>query len=115
MVMLLIKLIVCPLLVGLADLMMADVFFPSTLSVVLIGVVLAVIGTAMEFIMLRPGTLWLTTIADGAATAGIVYVSQFLIAGAYVSVVAALLTGGLFALAEYYMHRAALARMRYAR
>lgn len=106
----LLKLVLCPLGVFLGDLMLTDVAFPSLALVIIVGVALAVVGRLLEAIMLRPGTLWLSTVADWAASAAIVYISQFLIAGAYVSVVGALLTGGIIAIFEYVLHRMILTR-----
>lgn len=110
----LIKLVVCPLGVFLADLMLQDVVFPSLASVIATGVVLAIAGQLMEAVMLRPGTLWLSTIADWAAASLIVYLSQFVIAGAFVSVVGALLAGGILALFEYVQHRVILSHPSFA-
>jgi len=112
MFMLLLKFLLVPALVGLADIMMADLFFPTVWAIVLTGLALAAVGLLMESAMLRRGTLWLTTIADWAVSAAGLYVAQFVFDGAYVSIVAALLAGGLLAIPEYFTHRAAIERMR---
>ncbi|TLS50197.1 hypothetical protein FE782_21245 [Paenibacillus antri] len=111
MFMLLIKFLLVPALVGLADVMMADLFFPTAWSIVLIGLALAAVGLFMESAMLRRGTLWLTTAADWAVAAAGIYLAQYLFEGAYVSAVAALLAGGLIAIPEYFAHRSAIERM----
>jgi len=111
MFMLLLKFLLVPALVGLADIMMVDFFFPTVWSVVLTGLALAAVGLAMESAILRRGTLWITTAADWAVSAAGLYLAQFLFEGAYVSVVAALLAGGLLAIPEYFAHRSAIERM----
>jgi hypothetical protein len=109
MVVLLLKFLLTPIVLFLADLMMVDVFYPSTWAITLTGVTLAFLGLLTEMVMLRRGTLWLTTVGDWALSAVVVYVSQFIFAGSYVSVVGALLAGGLLAIPEYFMHRNAIA------
>jgi hypothetical protein len=109
MIMLLLKIIICPIVLFLADLMMVDVFFPSTWAIIWTGLALALLGLAMEAFMLRRGTLWLTTVADWAVGAAIVFLSPYVFAGGFVSIVGALLTGGLLAIPEYFMHRYAIA------
>jgi len=108
--MLLLKFIVVPALIGLADIMMADVFFSSVWAMVWTGLTLAAIGLLMESFMLRRGSLWLMTAADGATAALGLYVAQFVFDGSYVSWVGALLAGGLIAIPEYFAHRAAINR-----
>ncbi|HZG56343.1 hypothetical protein [Paenibacillus sp.] len=107
---LLLKFLLVPALVGLADVMLADLFFPSVWSMIIVGLALAAVGLLVESAMLRRGTLWLTTVADWALSAAGLYVAQFVFQGAYVSVVAALLAGGLIAIPEYFAHRAAIER-----
>jgi hypothetical protein len=115
MVMLLLKLLIVPIVLFLADVMMVDVLFPSTWAIIGTGIALALLGLMMEALMLRRGTLWLTTVADWAVGAAVVYSSQFIFAGGFVSVVGALLTGGLLAIPEYFMHRNAIAHLTRAR
>lgn len=109
---LLLKFILVPALVGLADMMLADLNFPSVWSVVATGLALAAVGLLMESVMLRRGTLWITTAADWGVSAAGLYLAQYVFSGAYVSVTAALLAGGLLALPEYFAHRAAIADAR---
>ena len=106
--MLLLKFILVPALIGLADIMMTDVFFSSVWAMVWTGLALAAVGLLMESMMLRRGTLWLTTAADAAVAAAGLYVAQFIFDGSHVSVVGALLAGGLIAIPEYFAHRSAI-------
>ncbi|WP_199614510.1 DUF2512 family protein [Paenibacillus alkalitolerans] len=110
MIVLLMKLVATPLVLWLADWMLADVYYPTLTSSLSTGLTLAIIGYGTEWLMLRRGTLWLTTIVDWAVTAAIVYVSQFMFPGTFVTVMGALLTGGVMAIAEYFMHRYAIDR-----
>jgi len=109
--MLLLKMVLCSAVIGLANGMLTDVEIGSWLSVALIGVSIAAIGALVERMMLRRGTLWLTTAADLGLAAAVVYLSQFVLADVGASVVGALLTGGLVAILEYFAHRSAIARM----
>jgi hypothetical protein len=93
------------LVVWLGDVMLPDVFYPNVVYIVITSLVLVLVGYVMERIMLHRGTLWITTIADWAVSAGLIYLSQFVFAGAQASTVGALLTGGLIGISEYFMHR----------
>ncbi|MCI3922379.1 hypothetical protein MO973_19290 [Paenibacillus sp. TRM 82003] len=108
--MFLLKLVLMPLVLVLADLMMIDVFFPSLWSAIAVGAAIAVLGYVVEWAMLRRGTLWLTTVADWALASAVVYLAPYVFPGAYVSLVGALLAGGLAAIPEYFMHRAIIGR-----
>ncbi|WP_274362275.1 DUF2512 family protein [Paenibacillus thermotolerans] len=101
----LMKLVITPIGLWLCDQMLRDVHYPYATSIVLAGLLLAVVGYALEWLMLRRGTLWLTTVADWALSAAFIYASQYVIAGAYASVTGALLSGGILAIVEYFMHR----------
>lgn len=109
--MFLLKLVLMPLVVVLADLMMVDVFLPTVWSAVFAGAAIAVLGYIVEWAMLRRGTLWLTTVADWAMASAVLYLASFVFDGAYVSLVGALLAGGLAAIPEYFIHRSILERM----
>ncbi|MEW9667796.1 DUF2512 family protein [Ammoniphilus sp. 3BR4] len=102
---LLMKIIVCPAVVLMVNWMTDEVYYPTWLQAVVVGLVLAAAGHLMEVIWLKPGRLWVMTILDFFASAAIVFMSQFFIAGAYVSMVGALLTASFLAITEYFLHR----------
>lgn len=107
---LMMKLILTPIGLWLCDQMLGDVNYPYATTVVVAGLLLAVVGYAVEWLMLRRGTLWLTTVADWGLSAAFIYASQFVITGAYVSVTGALLSGGILAIVEYFLHRYEISR-----
>lgn len=101
----LLKLITAPIGVWLGDVMLADIIYPNATAIVITGIFLAVVGYAVEWMALRRGTLWIITALDWGLSAAIVYGSQFVIRGAYVSWTGALLTAGILAVVEYFVHR----------
>ncbi len=101
---LLIKLIVSPLLVIVADALFAELYYPNLYQAILVGLVLAVVGHLMEVALLRRGTLWFTTLLDLLAMAVIVYASGFLLPGAAVTMLGAIFAAILVDVVEYLLH-----------
>lgn len=102
---LLLKIIVCPVVVLIMDWMTDEVYYPTWLQAIVVGLVLAAAGHLMEVMWLKPGRLWMMTILDFFASAAILFISQFFLAGAYVSMIGALLTASFLAITEYILHR----------
>jgi len=101
---LIIKFAVCPLLIYLAGIFLNQVQFATLFQPVLLGFFVAVAGVLMELYTLKPGTLWLSTGLDFIAFTAIVYIVPFFLAGAYVTLTGALITGLVLALAEIPQH-----------
>lgn len=99
----LIKLVVCPSVVYLADLLFTQVNFTEPYQPLIVGLVLAIATHAMELALLRPGTVWLSTLVDFAAAAAIVFLGGYLL-DARITVTGALLTAGMLAVTEYFQH-----------
>lgn len=98
------KIVICPLVVYLAGFFLNSVQFTNLYQPILIGVLLAVAGTLMELYVLKPGTLWLSTGLDFLVSTAIIYVVPFFLAGAYVTLTGALITGFVLALTEIPQH-----------
>ncbi len=58
----------------------------------------------MEVLILRRGTFWISNTLDLIASFGIIYGSQFIIRGAFVSITGALITSLLILATEYVQH-----------
>ncbi|MFD1038637.1 DUF2512 family protein [Virgibacillus byunsanensis] len=101
---LIIKLLVCPIGVILASWIFPNVNFANWYQPIIIGVVLAVVGYAMEYLLLREETNWLSVLMDFAASAIIVYIGAGFFIGADVTVWGAILTGALLAVTEIFQH-----------
>jgi uncharacterized membrane protein YvlD (DUF360 family) len=102
---LLLKLIIVPAIVLLSDVFIGSVYFPSFLQAILTGVVLAVDGHVMERLMLRPGTLWITTGFDIVAAAAILLLSAVVFPGVRMPLDGALLVALILGIVEYMYHR----------
>ncbi|MBH8593321.1 hypothetical protein I8U27_18155 [Paenactinomyces guangxiensis] len=95
---------VCPTVVVLSAFLFRDVYYPALWQPIVVGLVLAVAAHAMEILMLRRGTFWISNIIDFVAATVIMYISPFFFAGARVTWVGAALTGFLLTVTEYFQH-----------
>lgn len=99
------KLIVTPIgLLALSGIFPSQIHYPHTALLVLLGLVIAFVGHGMEVLLLRRHTIWLSTFLDFAAVALIMYFSQFLMQGAYITVFGILATGLVIASIEHFQH-----------
>lgn len=101
---LLVKLLVSPVVVVLAEALFPEVNYSSLYYSIGVGFVLALAGYWLEHMILRPGTLWMSTAADFIAGFLIVYASAFLVPGSQISAVGAGFVAILFGVAEYVQH-----------
>jgi hypothetical protein len=98
------KLIVCPLMLYIANFLFDSVIFASLFQIILVGLVLAFASHIMEVMLLRRGTFWISTGMDFIAALAIIYFSQFFIAGVRITLFGAVLTAFLLAVTEYFLH-----------
>lgn len=98
------KIIMCPLVVILASYLFPNVNYSALSQPIVVGLVLALAGTMMEYLFLREGTLWMNTGMDFVASSVIVYFMTLFFIGARVTVLGAILTGLLLAITEHFTH-----------
>ncbi|MEJ8547909.1 DUF2512 family protein [Brevibacillus borstelensis] len=101
---LLVKLIAAPLVVVLADALFPEVDYASLYQSVGVGLVLAAAGHLLELMLLRRGTLWMSTAADMVLAFLVVWLSSTLFPGARITPIGAGFTAILFGVAEYVQH-----------
>jgi hypothetical protein len=104
MISLLIKIFVCPIGVIVSDWLFPNVDFAAYYQAILVGLVLAAAGTTMEYMFLKRGTLWTSTLIDFAASVLIVYFISNLFAGTVVTFFGAILTAILLTATEHVTH-----------
>jgi uncharacterized membrane protein YeaQ/YmgE (transglycosylase-associated protein family) len=102
---LLIKLVVCPITVIFASYLFPTMSYGAIYQPIIVGLILAAAGHIMELFLLKPGTFWISTFADFIAATLIVYIVSMFFEAAYVTFVAALFTGFLLAVTEYFQHQ----------
>jgi hypothetical protein len=100
----LMKIIICPLSVILASFLFTNVRYAALYQPIFVGVVLAVIGTLMEYLFLREGTLWINTVLDFIVSTFFVYFITIFFYGARITIVGAILTGLILAIVEHFIH-----------
>lgn len=101
---LIIKVLVCPLVVYISDMVFKDINYINSYQAIITGLVIAVIGHIMEVFILKKGTLWISSFADLAASFIIVYLSQFFLPGSYITPAGAAITALIIAITEHLEH-----------
>ncbi|WP_166246191.1 DUF2512 family protein [Paenibacillus turpanensis] len=98
------KAVACPVLIALSALLLPNVGYGAWYQPILVGLCAAAAGRLMELLILRPGTLWLSTAADFAVSFLIVYTLSNAFIGAAVTVTGALLTALMLTATEPVIH-----------
>lgn len=101
---LLFKLITFPIGVLLASWLFGNVDYASFYQPLVVGLIAAVVGVLMEYVILRKGTLWLSLFADVIVGWVLIYVVSLMFEGARVTIWGALLTSILVGVIEYFIH-----------
>ncbi|GEB32443.1 MULTISPECIES: DUF2512 family protein [Brevibacillus] len=101
---LLMKLLVSPILVVLADALFPEVNFANLYQSVGVGFVLALAGFFLDRAILAPGSLWLTTAIDFIIGFLIVYGSIVFLPDAQISAMGAGFVAIFYGVAEYLQH-----------
>lgn len=99
-----IKLLVCPTILLLFDVISTEVEYRAMYQVILMGLLLAFAGHLLDQIILKRKTVWLSTITDFIAAAVILYMSPLLFPGSRVTFWGALMTAFVLGAAEYLQH-----------
>lgn len=101
---LLVKLLVSPLLVVVADALFQEVNFANLYQSVGVGFVLAIAGTFLDRAILVPGSLWMTTAIDFIIGFLIVYGSIIFLPNAQITAMGAGFVAIFFGVGEYLQH-----------
>jgi hypothetical protein len=102
---LILKIFACPIAVIVAMYLFPGVDYGSLWQAIVVGIVLALVGVAMEYFLLRRGTLWLSVAADFAVSVLIVYFLSNFLVDTSVTFLGAILIGLLLGIIEYITHR----------
>jgi hypothetical protein len=102
---LLLKIFTCPIALIIAMYLFPGVDYTSIWQPIVVGLVLAVVGVAMEYFILKRGALWLSVAADFVTSVLIVYFLSNLLWNASVTFLGAVLIGLLLGVIEYFTHR----------
>ncbi|MDP4143145.1 MAG: DUF2512 family protein [Bacillota bacterium] len=104
MVGLILKIILCPLVVILSDYLLAGIYYPTVYEAIAVGFVIAIIGHLMELVILKRGTVWISAAADLVAAFVVIYLSQYFITRAVITVGGAIIAAIIVAIVEYVDH-----------
>jgi len=100
-----VKAFVLPAILALTAWVLPGVRYDAWFMPVTVGLILAVAGMLMEYLLLREGNLWFATFADFVVALPVVYFFSNMFAGAEMTFTGALLASLLIAAAEFYVHR----------
>ena len=101
---LIMKLIICPLVVYLADVLSNEVNYAALYQPILVGLILAALAHTMEVFFLKKETIWLSTGLDFVAAAAVLYISGLVIPGATVTFIGAIVTALVLTATEIAQH-----------
>lgn len=101
---LIMKIIVCPLIIYISDMVFNDIYYANTYQAIITGLVIAFIGHMMEVLILKKGTLWISTFADLVAAIAVVYLSQFFLPGSRITIAGAAIIAVILAITEHFQH-----------
>jgi hypothetical protein len=111
---LLLKLLVCPIVVLLVDILSGDVDYQAVYQPLAVGLFIAVAGRFMEYFSLKAKTLvisvWISSVIDFVIAFAVVYFSQYLYLGSRITFFGALVTALMIAVTEYFQHVIFLSR-----
>ncbi|MDF2927202.1 MAG: hypothetical protein K0R57_6116 [Paenibacillaceae bacterium] len=99
------KIIVYPLALRLSAALFDGLEFGSWFQIILLGLVLAGVGTLVEQVFLRPGMLWFNTVLDWPLFTMLISILAAYLRNATVTLISAVSAGLLLTFIEYALHR----------
>jgi len=101
---LIMKIFIIPIGLILSAWIFPGISYGSYFEPVVVGVILALVGVLMEYVLLKEGTLWISTILDFIVSFALVYVISNMYRDAKVTILGAFLAAVLLAVVEYFTH-----------
>lgn len=98
------KIILYPVILLVSDFLFNSVNYSNIYQPLAVGAVIAIFGHLMELLLLQGGRLWVNNTLDFIAALFIVYASQIVMTGAYISVFGAILVSLFILLTENIQH-----------
>jgi hypothetical protein len=98
------KIIICPLVIALSSYVLPNVNYTSLYQPIFIGFILASVGTVMEYIFLKEGSLWTSTFLDFVAATLLLYGGSSFFDGSVVTFLGALVVATFLAITEHFTH-----------
>lgn len=98
------KLILYPVILLIFNFILAGVDYPRTYEPIITGLLLAFLSHAMELVILKKGTLWITTGVDYVASFLLIYLSQYFFHNAYITIFPTLFISSLILIFEHFNH-----------
>ncbi|MCX7923477.1 MAG: YndM family protein [Clostridia bacterium] len=101
----LLKLLLLPGVIFLADSLSPAINYATGWQVISVGVFLAIVSYMMDALLLRNVGSGVSAVIDFVTAAVVIYLSQFVLAGAYATFLGTLFAAAFLALSEYLTHR----------
>jgi uncharacterized membrane protein YvlD (DUF360 family) len=100
----LMKVIAIPILLMICAWLLPNVDYGAWYQPIVIGVLLAILGVMMEYLLLRKDTAWISTLADFIVNLLVIYYISNLYDGADVTFFGAFLTAVVLGIVEHVVH-----------
>ena len=104
MISLIIKILTIPILLWAASLLSTGVHYSSFYQPIATGLVISGLGRLAEKILLKPGTVWISVLADAVLAVLIIYYSQFVFPGARITWAGVVTISLIIGIVEYLVH-----------
>lgn len=101
---LILKLLLSPTVIFLSSIFFREVFFSTVHPPLFMGLTFAAVAHTMEMRMLKPGSVWISTLMDFAAAFVIIYLLAAILPGTVINLFGALYIAFLLSLTEYGQH-----------
>lgn len=98
------KAVLTPIVLILSDYAFANLNYGSLTQAIITGLIIAIIGQALEVMLLRSGKVFTSTVLDFFAAFLVIYLSQFVFAGSRITLVGAFMASVVIGVAEHVQH-----------
>ncbi|MFC7393131.1 DUF2512 family protein [Scopulibacillus cellulosilyticus] len=99
------KIVLTPVIIVIADLFSnVQINYGTAYEAVIMGVIVGLINFAVELLLFRRGTFWITTVADFVITMFVVFFGSNIFTDAYVGALGAFTVSLIITVLEYFLH-----------
>nr|WP_275583899.1 DUF2512 family protein [Scopulibacillus daqui] len=99
------KIVLTPVIIIIADLFSnVQINYGTAYEAVIIGVIVGLINFAVELLLFRRGTFWITTIADFVITMFVIFFGSNVFRDAYIGALGAFTLSLIITVLEYFIH-----------
>jgi uncharacterized membrane protein YjjP (DUF1212 family) len=102
---LIVKLIAGPVIMIVTDYLIDEITYPNLISPILVGLSVGLAAYGLDFLILRRKQLWISLGGDLITAVFLIYFFSNMFGGHPMTFIGSLITGILFTMVEYFLHR----------